>query len=54
MGAAFATRVAIELANAEPFPASRRSEDAAREELARSGQSRFLEHHWGYVNRVLD
>lgn len=54
MGAAFATRVALVLANAEPFPAKRRSEEAAAEALRKSGQGRFLEHHWGGATRVLD
>jgi Zn-dependent M28 family amino/carboxypeptidase len=54
MGAVFAARVAIRLANAEPFPAERRSAEAARAELAKAGLERFLEHHWGWANRVLD
>ena len=54
MGAAFATRVALVLANAEPFPAARRSEDDAAEALRKSGQGNFLEHHWGRATRVLD
>ena len=54
MGAAFATRVALVLASAEPFPASRRTEDEAAEVLRKSGQGNFLEHHWGRATRVID
>ena len=54
MGAAFATRVALILANAEPFPAARRSEEEAHEALRNSGQGNFLEHHWGRATRVID
>jgi Zn-dependent M28 family amino/carboxypeptidase len=54
MGAVFATRVALVLANADPFPASRRSVEDTHEALRKSGQGRFLEHHWGQVTRVLD
>jgi aminopeptidase YwaD len=54
MGAAFATRVALVLANAEPFPAARRSEEEAADVLRKSGQGNFLEHHWGRATRVLD
>jgi aminopeptidase YwaD len=53
MGAAFATRVAIELANAEPFPAQRRDQNAVRAELERANMTNFLEHHWGRDNRAV-
>lgn len=52
MGAAFATRVAIELASADPFPVERRPESAVHAALESSGQSHFLQHHWGRANRV--
>ena len=42
------------LANAEPFPAARRSEEEAADVLRKSGQGNFLEHHWGRATRVLD
>ena len=54
MGAAFATRVALVLANADPFPAQRRSEEEAHEVLRASGQGNFLDHHWGRATRVID
>jgi Zn-dependent M28 family amino/carboxypeptidase len=53
MGAVFAARVATRLASVEPFPVERRSAEAAREELAKAGLERFVEHHWGWANRVL-
>ncbi len=53
MGAAFATRVAIELANTEPFPAQRRDQSAVRAELQRANMTNFLEHHWGRDNRAV-
>jgi aminopeptidase YwaD len=52
MGAAFAARIALRLANADPFPVERRSKDAVRAALTASGQAHFLEHHWGRANRV--
>ena len=52
MGAAFATRIALVLANADPFPALRRSEEEAHEALRGSGQGNFLDHHWGRATRV--
>jgi Zn-dependent M28 family amino/carboxypeptidase len=53
MGAALAARVAIELANAEPFPAERRDEAAVRRILDDAKMGHFLEYHWGRDNRVL-
>jgi hypothetical protein len=53
MGAALATRVAIALANAEPFPAARRDQSAVRAELDRAGMTNFIEHHWGRDNRAV-
>lgn len=52
MGAAFAARVAIELANVEPFPAERRGEAEVRAALEQADQAHFLRHHWGRANRV--
>jgi Zn-dependent M28 family amino/carboxypeptidase len=54
MGAAFATRVALILANADPFPATRRTEEVAAQVLKDSVQGNFLEHHWGRATRVLE
>ena len=53
MGAAFAARVAIHLANADPFPADRRSEANVRQALDKAGMIHFLEHHWGRANRAV-
>lgn len=52
MGAAFAARVAVALAEADPFPAARRDTAAVRAALAASGQEHVLEQHWGRANRV--
>ena len=52
MGAAFAARVAIQLANADPFPAERRDGEAVRRALDDARMGHFLDHHWGRANRV--
>lgn len=52
MGAAFAARVALQLAMADEFPAQRRDEEAVHTALADSGQAHFLQHHWGRANRA--
>jgi Zn-dependent M28 family amino/carboxypeptidase len=52
MGAAFAARVAIDLASVEPFPVGRRGEAEVREALERAEMGHFLVHHWGRANRV--
>ncbi len=52
MGAAFAARVAVDLATVEPFPVGRRGEAEVREALERAGMGHFLVHHWGRANRV--
>jgi Zn-dependent M28 family amino/carboxypeptidase len=52
MGAALAARVAIEMANADPFPTKRRGEEQVRQALEDSKQAHFLLHHWGRANRV--
>lgn len=53
MGAAFAARVALRLAMADPFPAERRTEQEAHKVLEDSGQGHFLDHHWGRANRAV-
>ena len=52
MGAAFAARVAVHLADADPFPAARRDATAVRQVLDDVQMGHFLEHHWGRANRV--
>jgi Zn-dependent M28 family amino/carboxypeptidase len=52
MGAALAARLAIDLANVEPFPAERRGEADVHAALEQAGMSNFLIHHWGRDNRV--
>jgi Zn-dependent M28 family amino/carboxypeptidase len=52
MGAAFAARVAIQLANADPFPTERRDAEAVRRALDNARMGHFLDHHWGRANRV--
>lgn len=52
MGAALAARVALDLANADPFPAQHRDQAAVHRALADAKMLNFLEHHWGRDNRV--
>lgn len=52
MGAALAARVAIDLANVEPFPAAHRDQAAVRRALDEAKMGHFLAYHWGRDNRV--
>ncbi|MFN8542069.1 MAG: M28 family peptidase [Thermomicrobiales bacterium] len=52
MGAVLAARVAVALANVDPFPAERRDGATVRRVLEEAKMEHFLEHHWGRDNRV--
>lgn len=53
MGAAFATRISIALADADSLPTGNRSKEEVTTALEKAGKANFLTHHWGRDNRAV-